>query len=60
MVSLKLVVGLVSGLAATVIAHGNVHNFTTDGKYNQGFLRESILTVINSRVELTTCSGLLL
>lgn len=33
------------GLATTVLGHGFVTTFTTDGKSNQGFLRKSILFI---------------
>jgi hypothetical protein len=44
MALLKYLIAAAAGLVATVTAHGNVWNFTTDGTYNQGFLRKQNYT----------------
>lgn len=38
---MKAALAIVAGFAASVMGHGFVTNFTTDGKNNQGFLRKS-------------------
>lgn len=49
MVSASLFFGVVGGLTTTVLAHGNVFNFTTNGVYNQGFLRRSTVAYMPTR-----------
>ena len=39
MAPLHLLLVAAIGMASMVTAHGNVFNFTTDGAFNQGFLR---------------------
>jgi hypothetical protein len=39
---MKASLAIIAGAAASVMGHGFVSNFTTDGAYNQGFLRTSL------------------
>lgn len=46
---MKAILVALAGFAASAMGHGFVYNFTTDGKFNQGFLG----TLFRSSISLT-------